>query len=126
MTYTQAEREKIHRNIDAIKAYIEEYIQLNISDRIEVDFGQTKSYMDGTREKEFHLYVSPTSISCRQGGLGFDFEKKSTRSSTLTTVYTNLEYAIALLKNWHSIKATLNTAIAHEKATREMINNFEV
>lgn len=126
MTYTQAEREKIAENLIAIQNYIEEYIQPNITSSITVDFGHTKNYMDGTREKEFHLYVSPTSLSCRQGGLGFDYAKTSQRSSTCTTVYSNLEYAVALIKEWRTIKATLNTAIEHEKATREMINNFEV
>ena len=126
MKYTTAEKEKIYESLIAINDYIEREIQPNITSSITVDFGTIKSYVDGTREKEFHLYVSPKSISCRQGGLGFDYAKTSTRNSTNTTVYSNYEYAVALMKEWHNIKATLHTAVANENETRNMINNFHI
>ena len=124
--YNQAEKEKIYSNINAIKEYIANNIQPHITDCITVDFGEMKTYYHGDREKEFHLYVRPDSISGRSGGLGLEFDADYESSSLTSTVYKHMDYAIALLKNWKSIKATLNTSIAHEKATREMINSFEV
>jgi hypothetical protein len=126
MKYTQAEKEKIHANLDAIKAYIEREIQPNITGDITVDFGEMKTYYHGDREREFHLYVRPNRISGRSGGLGLEFEREYKSQSLVSTVYAHMDYAIALLKEWHNIKATLHTAVAHENETRNMINNFHI
>jgi hypothetical protein len=126
MTYTQAEREKIHANLDAIKAYIEREIQPHITSRVTVDFGSIESYLDGTRENKFHIYVYPDGVRGRTGGLGFGFEKLKPGEPYMATAYNQWDYAVGLLKAWRSIKATLHTSIEHEKATRNMINNFEV
>ena len=125
MVYTQAEKEKIHANLDAIKAYIQREIQPNITDRVVVDFGNMKSYLNGDREKEYHLYVSPKSLSCRIGGLGFDFVNAG-ESSYSATAYTQLDYAVELIRDWQSIKSILNTAIQRENDTRNAINNFYI
>ena len=127
MKYTQAEREKIHANLDAIKDYIKREIQPHISSQITVDFGQMKDYYPyGEREREFHLYVSPNNISGRSGGLGLEFDKEYKSSSLSSTVYNHLDYAVRLLKEWYSIKATLIAAVKNEAETRNVINNFEV
>lgn len=126
MLYNQDEREKICAHLDAIKAYIEREIQPKITSEVKVDFGQMKTYYHGDREKEFHLYVSPRNISGRIGGLGLNFERTPTSSSYGATAYQHLDYVVGLLQEWHSIKATLHTAVQKEAETRNVINNFEV
>lgn len=126
MKYTAAEKAKIHANLDAIKAYIEREIQPNITGDITVDFGEMKTYYRGDREREFHLYVRNNSISGRSGGLGLSFDKDDERSSLSSTVYEWIDYAVALIREWHNIKAILLTAVANENETRNMINNFHI
>ena len=126
MKYTQAEKEKICANLDAIKSYIERNVQPNITGDITVDFGEMKTYCNGDREKEFHLYVRPNRISGRIGGLGLEFEREYKSSSLTSTVYAHMDYAIALLREWHNIKATLHTAVQYENETRNLINNFNI
>lgn len=125
MKYTQTEKEKIHANLDAIKSYIQREIQPHITDKITVDFGNMKTYMNGDRENEFHLYVCPKEITCRIGGLCFDFEKSEAISYS-ATAYNQLEYAVELIKDWQGIKSILNTAIQRENDTRNAINNFYI
>lgn len=125
MKYTPEEREKIYANLDAIKAYIEREIQPKITSKIEVDFGEIKSYLDWSKENEFHLYVYPEGIRGRIGGLGISFEKNP-EDKYEPTAYKHLDYAIGLLREWHNIKATLHTAVVNENETRNMINNFHI
>ena len=126
MKYTKEEKEKIYENLDTIKAYIETSIQPYLTSRVTVDFGQVTDYLDGTREKEFHLSVYPHNICCRVGGLGFDFTRDSTRTFTSATPYNRLDYAVGLFNEWNLIKAELYKAVRNEKLTRNLINNFEI
>lgn len=125
MKYTAEEREKIYANLDAIKAYIEREIQSKITSKIQVNFGEVKSYLDWSREKEFHLYVYPEGIRGRIGNLGISFEKNP-EDKYEATAYKHIEYAVGLLREWYNIKATLHTAVANENETRNMINNFHI
>lgn len=123
MTYTQAEKEKIYANLDAIKVYIEREIQPHITSKVTVDFGQVKSYADWSREKEFHIYVYPEGMRGRIGGLCISFEKNP-KDEYEPTAYKHLDFAVGLLEEWQSIKATLHTSVQNEANTRARINNF--
>ena len=125
MKYTQAEKERIYANLDAIKAYIEREIQPRITSQVTVDFGETKSYADWSREKEFHIYVYPEGIRGRIGGLGISFEKNPADKYE-PTAYKHLDFAVGLIREWQSVKAILITAVQNEAETRNAINNFEV
>ena len=125
MTYTQAEKEKIYANLDAIKSYIETNIQPHITSKVEVDFGAIKGYIDGTRENEFHIYVYPDGICGRIGGLGISFERNP-KDIYKPTAYKHLDFAVGLIKEWHMIKSTLHTAVQKEAEIRNAINNFEI
>lgn len=125
MKYTQEEKEKIYKNLDAIKAYIEREIQPHITAQIAVAFGTLKSYVDGSREQEFHIYVYPEGVRGRIGGLGISFEKNP-KDKYEATAYKNIDYAVGLLKEWYAIKATLHTSVENERLTRKLIDNFQV
>jgi hypothetical protein len=127
MKYTQAEREKIHANLDAIKSYIEEKIQPCITSKITVDFGEIKRYVDYSREKEFHIYVYPDDIRGRIGGLGISFKRNPEGLYAYEpTAYERLDFAVGLIEEWQNIKHQLVIAVNHEQNTRQIINDFAV
>ena len=122
--YSNEESEKIHSNLDKIKDYLDS-IRLNLRDRVTVDFGPVKTYADWSREKAYHITVSKDGISCRSGGLGFDFSKPDPHGYN-TTAYTQLDYAVSLIQNWFTVKSTVNNAIKEQERTIADINNFEI
>ena len=122
--YSKEEREKIHSNLDKIKAYLDD-IRPNLRERVTVDFGPVKTYADWTREQAYHITVSKDGISCRAGGLGFDFSKAEFNCYN-ATAYSQMDYAVALIQNWHTVKSTVNTAIQNQKNTLNCIHNFEI
>ena len=125
MMYTQEEKNKIHENLDKINAYLET-LQPKIRDRITVDFGEMKTYMYGDREREFHISIDNRSISGRSGGLGMDYTRESASSSTRASIYSHLDYAVALIQHWQHIKMEINTRIVQQNTAIAAINNFEV
>lgn len=125
MMYTQEEKNKIHDNLDKIKEYLET-LQPQIRERITIDFGEFKTYVNGDREKEFHLSVDKENISGRSGGLYMEYAREHTSSSTSASIYSRLDYAVALIQNWHHVKMEINTRIAQQNTTIAAINNFEV
>lgn len=125
MMYTKEEKEKIYANIDKIKAYLDE-VRPNLRQGVTVDFGPIKTYADYSREPAFHITVDKDEIRGRSGGLYIEYGREATRTSTSATVYDRLEYAVALIQNWQTIKATVHTAIQNQKQTLADIDNFEI
>ena len=125
MMYTKEEKEKIYENLDKIKAYLEA-LQPKIRNRIEIDFGPMKTYANWDREKAYHLYISNENISGRSGGLGLDYEREYTGSSTRSTVYGQLDYAATLISDWSDIKGEINAELINQQRTINAINNFEI
>lgn len=124
MMYTNEERQKIHENLDKIKAYLDE-LRPKLREEVTVDFGPITTYANYTREKAYHITISKDGISCREGGLGYDFSKAE-KSSWNTTAYTRMDFAVALIQNWFTVKNTVNTAIQTQNMMLEAINNFEI
>ena len=124
MTYSKEEREKIHANLDKIKLYLD-CIRSDLRERVTVDFGPVKTYADWSREQAYHITVSKDGISCRKGGLGFDFSKADPINYN-TTAYTDLDYAVSLIQNWFTVKSTVNNAIKEQERLLTCIDNFEV
>lgn len=123
MLYTKQEQEKIHSNLDKIKAYIET-MQPRIRDEVYINFGPTRTYVDGTKEKAFHITITRDDITCRTGDLCFDFCKKN--GTRETTAYSRYDYAVSLIENWLHVKICLGTQIQNQERLIELINNFEI
>ena len=124
MKYTQEERAKIHENLDKIKDYLDG-LRPQLRDSVTVDFGPMKTYADFSREQAFHITVRKDEISCRTGGLCFDFSKPE-KSAYKATAYSELEYAVSLIQNWFTVKSTVNNAIKEQERMLSDINNFEI
>lgn len=125
MLYTQEEKEKIYENLDRIKECLE-MLQPRVRDKITVDFGEMKTYANYDREREYHLYLYKDAIRGRVGGLGLDYTRERVSSSTRSTVYQHLDYAVALITNWQYIKRTILNKIEEQNETIAAINSFEV
>lgn len=125
MLYTQEEKEKIYENLDRIKECLE-MLQPRVRDKITVDFGEMKTYANYDREREYHLYLYKDAIRSRVGGLGLDYTRERVSSSTRSTVYQHLDYAVALITNWQYIKRTILSKIEEQNETIAAINSFEV
>ena len=124
MKYTQEEKQKIHANLDKIKDYLDG-LRPQLRERITVDFGPMKTYANFEREKAFHITVDKDGISCRSGGLGFDFSRAE-KSVYSATAYTQLDYAVSLIQNWFTVKSTVNNAIKEQEQMIKDIHNFEI
>lgn len=124
MLYTQEEKAKIHENLDKIKSYLDG-LRPQLRDGVTVDFGPMKTYANFEREQAFHITVRKDSISCRSGGLCFDFNRPE-ESAYGTTAYTQFDYAVALIQNWFTVKSTVNNAIKEQERMFADINNFEI
>ena len=125
MLYTPSEKEKIRENLDKIKEYLES-LQPQVRDKITVDFGQMKTYVDWSREQEYHLYIYSDDITARTGGLWMSFKREHISSSTRSTVYDQFDFAVALLENWSKIKRFILTEIDSQRASISSIHNFEI
>ena len=125
MLYTQEEKNKIHENLDKIKEYIEA-LQPKIRGRITIDFGPMKTYANWDREKAFHLYIEKNNICGRTGGLGLDYAREYVGSSTRSTIYSQYDYAVDLIQNWHNIKSQIIAEIENQNSMISAINDFEV
>jgi hypothetical protein len=123
--YTTEERTKIHENLDKIKEYLDG-LRPNVRDAITVDFGPMKTYANFDRELAYHITIDRDEIRGRSGGLVLDYTREDVSSSTRSTVYQRLDYAVALIQNWYTIKETINTALQDQKQKLEDINNFEI
>lgn len=124
MKYSNEEKEKIYSNLDKIKNYLDS-IRHNLRDSVTIDFGPMKTYANFNREQAYHLTVSKDDVSCRSGGLGFDFDNPA-RSAFRTTAYTQIDFAVSLIQNWFTVKSTVNNAIKEQERMIADINNFEV
>ena len=124
MTYSKEEKEKIHENLDKIKLYLD-CIRQDLRDSVTVDFGPMKTYANYSRELAYHITVSKDGISCRSGGLGFDFDDPF-KSAFRATAYSQFDFAVALIQNWFTVKSTVNNAIKEQQRMFECINNFEI
>ena len=124
MQYTQEERAKIHENLDKIKNYLDD-LRPQLRDDVTIDFGPIKTYADFSREPAFHITVGKDRISCRIGGLCFDFRKPE-KSEYGATAYTEYDYAVSLIQNWFTVKSTVNNAIKEQERMFSDINNFEI
>lgn len=124
MQYTQEEKTKIHENLDKIKDYLDS-LRPQLRDDVTVDFGPIETYYSGNREKAFHITVDKDRISCRTGGLCFDFSKADA-SVYGTTAYTRFDYAVGLIQNWFTVKSVVNNAIKEQEKMFADINNFEI
>lgn len=125
MMYTNEERAKIYENLDKIKEYLDG-LRPDVRDAITVDFGPMKTYANFDREQAYHITIDRDEIRGRSGGLVLDYTREDVSSSTRSTVYQRLEYAVALIQNWFTIKATVNTALQAQKQKLDAINNFEI
>lgn len=125
MMYTNEERAKIHENLDKIKEYLDE-VRPNLRESVTVDFGPMKTYANFEREKAYHITVDKNEIYGRSGGLTLEYDKNAESTSLSSTVYQRLDYAVALIQNWPTVKATVNTAIQNQKQMLSDINNFEI
>ena len=125
MLYTSEEKEKIRENLDKIKEYLEG-LQPQVRDAITVDFGPMKTYVDWSREQEYHLTLSSNGISARTGGLGMGFTREHIGSSIFSTVYEHFDFAVALIENWQKIKRFILTEIDSQRASVNSIHNFEI
>lgn len=124
MQYTQEERAKIHENLDKIKGYLDS-LRPQIRDDITVDFGPMKHYINSGAERAHHISVRKDGISCRTGGLGFDFSNGE-KSAYNATAYNQIDYAVSLIQNWFTVKSTVNNAIKEQERMLTDINNFEI
>ena len=124
MQYTQEERAKIHENLDKIKEYLDD-LRPQLRDEVTVDFGPMKTYANFDREQAFHITVGKNGISCRSGGLGFDFSRAE-KSVYEATAYTQFDYAVSLIQNWSTVKSVVNNAIKAQERMFADINNFEI
>ena len=124
MTYSKEEKEKIHNNLDKIMLYLDG-IRQDLREEVTIDFGPVKTYADWSKEKAYHITVSKDGISCRSGGLGFDFIDPF-KSAYRVTAYSQLDFAVALIQNWFTVKSTVNNAIKEQQRMFDCINNFEV
>lgn len=124
MQYTQEEKAKIHDNLDKIKNYLDG-LRPQLRDDVTVDFGPMKTYANFNREQAFHITVSKDGISCRSGGLGFDFSNEE-KSAYNATAYKQLDYAVSLIQNWFTVKSCVNNAIKEQERMFADINNFEI
>ena len=124
MKYSQEEKQKIYNAVDQIKDYIAT-LQPEIRKYITIDFGSMETY-GYEREYAYHISVHPDEITGRSSGLGIDFTNEVKSSSTRASVYTWLEYTVALIENWPYIKKTLLDEIAKQNATIAAINNFKI
>lgn len=124
MMYSKEEKEKIHENLDKIKLYLD-CIRQDLREEVTIDFGPMKTYANYSREQAYHITVSKDGISCRSGGLGFDFDD-SFKSAYRVTLYTQFDFAVALIQNWFTVKSTVNNAIKEQQRMFECINNFEI
>lgn len=124
MQYTQEERKKIRENLDKIKVYLDN-LRPQLRERVTVDFGPMKTYVNFNREQAFHITVDKDGISCRSGGLGFDFSNEE-KSAYNATAYTQLDYAVSLIQNWFTIKSCVNNAIKEQDRMLADIENFEI
>lgn len=125
MMYTMEERAKIYANLDKIKEYLEALCP-QLRDKVTVDFGPVRTYANFDREKSYHITVSKDGVYGRTGGLGLDFDKASMKSSSRCTAYEQLDYAVALIQNWQTVKTTVNNAIKNQKQMLADIDNFEI
>lgn len=125
MMYTNEEKAKIYENLDKIKDYLDG-IRPNLRKSVTVDFGPMKTYANFNRENEYHITVGKNELSGRTGGLALDYDINGGKESLTSTVYAQLDYAVALIQNWFNIKATVNTAIQNQKQILSDINNFEI
>ena len=107
---------------------VAEFLDMNIvphmcGTQITVDFGEMQTYCSAPyREKEFHLYVSQKGYSLRYGGLG-----------GLSLVPTDGRFGfyeeragLALLKEWPQVKHQLMEHVNSIKATKSLLDTFEV
>lgn len=124
MKYSQEEKQKIYNAVDQIKDYIAT-LQPEIREYITIDFGPMETY-GYERECAYHISVHPDEITGRSGRLGIDFTNEVKSSSRRASVYTWLDYTVALIKNWPHIKKTLLDEIAKQNATIAAINNFKI
>lgn len=124
MQYTHEERTKIHENLDKIKNYLDG-LRPQLRDEVTVDFGPVKTYADFSREPAFHITVDKNGISCRSGGLCFDFEKDD-KATYDTSAYTQFDYAVSLIQNWLTVKSCVNNAIKEQDRMLADIKNFEI
>ena len=124
MQYTQEEKQKIHENLDKIKVYLDD-LRPQLREQVTVDFGPMKTYANFEREQAFHITVGKDELSCRSGGLGFDFSKAD-KSVYSATAYTQLDYAVSLIQNWFTVKSCVNNAIKEQDRMLADIENFEV
>ena len=125
MMYTNEERVIIHKNLDKIKRYLDG-IRHNLRETVTVDFGPMKTYANFNREKAYHITVGKNELSGRTGGLALDYDINGGKGSLTSTVYAQLDYAVALIQNWYTVKAVVNTAIQNQKQMLSDINNFEI
>ena len=125
MLYTSEERAKIHENLDKIKAYLEA-ASPQLRKSVTVDFGPVQTYANYEREKAYHITISNNEIYGRSGGLGISFDKGGEMSSCSSTAYKRLDYAVALIQNWSTVKASVNNAIKEQQQMLADINNFEI
>jgi hypothetical protein len=84
-----------------------------------------KTYANFNREQAFHITVDKDEISCRSGGLCFDFSR-SEKSVYEATAYTQFDYAVSLIQNWLTVKSCVNNAIKEQERMFADINNFEI
>ncbi len=124
MQYTQEERQKIHENLNKIKDYLDS-LRPQLRERVTVDFGPMKTYANFEREQAFHITVGKDELSCRTGGLWFDFNRPE-KNTFGATVYTELDYAVSLIQNWFTVKSTVNNAIKEQDRMLADIENFEI
>lgn len=124
MQYTQEEKAKIHENLDKIKNYLDD-LRPQLRDGVTVDFGPMRTYADFSREQAFHITVRKDEISCRTGGLWFDFSKPE-KSAYRATAYTEYDFAVSLIQNWFTVKSVVNNAIKEQEKMFSDINNFEI
>lgn len=124
MMYTNEERAKIHENLDKIKEYLDS-VRPNLREKVTVDFGPIQTYADFSREHVYHITIGKDQLSGRMGGLGLDYDRNET-SESRATVYERIDYAVALIQNWYTVKATVCTAIQNQKQMLSDINNFEI
>ena len=125
MMYTSEEKQKIYSNIDKIIAYLLDQ-RVNVRGKITIDFGPMQTYAGYERETAYHLTIEPYALYGRTGGLHITFEHEDTMSSSWASIYRRIDYAVALIQNWQTIKREIHKEIANQNNIINAINNFEI
>lgn len=120
MIYSDTERAKIHENLDQIKGYLYNLMPI-LRDKITISFGQSIRYADYSIEPAYHISISDKGITCRAVGLVFDFYDEKEASA-----YKRLDYAVALMQNWNTIKMKINEEMQAQQRMINAINNFKL